>query len=388
MKKKKTLIIIIVLIIVFLIIAGIANKGKGKIEKVKVVKIEKAMITGYVYTNGTLRYENVEDIIKGLNGYLNKVYIKRGESFKKGAELFEIKNSEFLSSLYFDFIEKQLNYNSLKKEYGTNELLYKKGGISKKQKDDIYRTLKRAEITYKNHKYWQYKRLGFVYDSKSSIFGFYANTDGVILNYYYDEGDVISEMQAIITISKGSGLIAEFNVNILDSQKIKRGNSVNITSDVLPSLKISGHITSISLNPEKYGETKIIKVYSQLNIKNKVPNDLPIDGRIIYTEKENIIKVPVESLRENYNMFQKKKNKETKMNKKNYFPYFVYTIKKKENNNGIIEKKLVKVGIQNDFFVEVSTGVSQGDLVVNFSDKPLYIGEEVKYELNKVEVDF
>ncbi len=87
-------------------------------------------------------------------------------------------------------------------------------------------------------------------------------------------------------------------------------------------------------------------------------------------------------------MFNKKKNKDKELNSKSYFPYFVYTVKKVDDSKGIIEKKLIKIGIQNDFFVEVSTGISKGNLVVNFSDKPLYVGEEVKYEFNRVEVAF
>ncbi len=388
MKKKKTLVIIIIIIVIFLIIAALANKGKGKMEKVKVVKIENAQITGYVYTNGVLRYENVENIGLGLDGYLDRIFVIRGEKFKKGQELFQITNSGTLSSLYFDFIEKKLNLESVKNEYKTDKILYSKGGLSKKQIDDAYIALKRADIAYKNHKYWKYERLGFVYNKAKNSFGLYANKNGIILNYFYNEGDVIDSAKPIITITKGRELIAEFNVNILDSQKVKIGNMVNITSDVLPKLKVSGEITSISLNPEKYGETKIIKVYARLVLHNKLPNDIPIDGKIIYTKKNGIIKVPVESLRENYNIFRGKKHGKENLNKKDYFPYFVYTVRKKENSTGIIEKKLIKIGIQNDFFVEVSTGISKGDLVVNFSDKPLYSGEEVKYELNRVKINF
>ena len=382
-KKKYTLPIIIVSLVIFMIILIAIPKSNLKKEIVKCKKVIKTDFEGYIFTNGNLNYKYVEKIGGEYDGRIIKTYVSTGSKFKKGDLLFEIGYSKYLLDLYSDFMKVERTLEFTEKEYLSSEKVFEKGGISRQNFENIKNNYIDAKDHFINHRFWKYKDFGYTY--ANGRFLIKSPFSGQVIKLNYQDGERLEPEKPIAVITKGKEMTGVLNVNILDSQKIKIRDTVKITSDVLPDLKINGIVNSIDLEPKRIGEAQVIEVGVAVNINKNLPNRIPIDGKIIYEIKHNIIKVPIESLFERDSYFHKRSKKiKKKVQEKNRSLYYVYVVTPQlgKKDIGILKKQVIKIKMQNDFFVEVIDGLEEGDIVVYFSEQSIFVGEEVKYELN------
>ncbi len=378
MNRSRIILYFVLIFIAVTIVVGIFSKKKGALEKVRCVETLRSDFEGYIFTNGYLKYRIIEKYGGEYQGRIKKIYYSPGQSFKKGDKLMEIGDSSFLFDLFTDYARAKVNFDSLEVEYNGALSVFDRGGISLSEMNKLKARYFEAKTYYENHKFLYYRNSGYGYDNGDFLVR--APFNGKVLSVNYQDGENLSKVQTIMEVSRDTDMYAVLNVNILDSKKIKVGDPVSITSDVLPSFKAEGKIESVSLIPRQLNETQVIEVHAGIEMSETLPDNIPIEGKIVYEVLKDVLSIPLESLSENKNYFKNKKKESL---------YYVFVVKPEDakKRHGILEKRDVQIGMQNDFFAEITDGLKEGEMVVNYSEKPVFNKEDVEYEIDRTQED-
>lgn len=168
--------------------------------------------------------------------------------------------------------------------------------------------------------------------------------DGYVSAVYIVEGESVSSGLEIMELAAGSGLTARFEAGEYDTPMIELGQRARITSGGFPGVEFSGRVTRIYSHAiEKTGSDDEMIVPVEISL------DAPADGlragytvdvEIYVSELPNVLAVPIQALSSDAD------------------GSFVYLIR-----NGAVHKRPVTAGLYGDSLVEITEGLSQGDVV-------------------------
>lgn len=184
----------------------------------------------------------------------------------------------------------------------------------------------------------------------------YAPTEGLVVysigssgSYYsgvlIEEGTTIRYRQEIIKLPDITQMVIEVRVHETHITKVQRGQAAYVTIDSMPDLRLKGHVHKVGVLPDSssryYNPT--LKVYTcEVLIEDKLPEGLKpgVSGRaeIIITNLQNVVAVPLQA---------------------------VTSIKGEQvcfvGKGDEPQKKPVEVGLYNDKFIEIKSGLKEGD---------------------------
>lgn len=185
----------------------------------------------------------------------------------------------------------------------------------------------------------------------------YAPSEGLVVysigssgSYYsgvlIEEGTTIRFRQEIIKLPDISQMVIEVRVHETHITKIQRGQNAYVTIDSMPDLRLKGHVHKVGVLPDSssryYNPT--LKVYTcEVLIEDRLPEGLKpgVSGRaeIIITNLLNVVAVPLQAVT------SIKGEQVCFVGKEGHEP----------------EKKRVEVGLYNDKFIEIKSGLKEGD---------------------------
>ncbi|MDO8952853.1 MAG: efflux RND transporter periplasmic adaptor subunit [Draconibacterium sp.] len=180
-----------------------------------------------------------------------------------------------------------------------------------------------------------------------------APEDGIVIfgkswdGKKYSKDDDVSTYEfapPIATLPDMSKVISEIYVKEIDISKIKVGDSVRVTFDALTKVMIKGTINTIARVGESHKDfdMKAFKVIIHLdNTDEGLKPAMSSNNDIVLAKLENVISIPIISV------FRENGTK------------YVYL----KTPEGSIKQK-IKTGFENEEFVLVEEGLSEGDLVV------------------------
>ncbi|MBI5397359.1 MAG: HlyD family efflux transporter periplasmic adaptor subunit [Verrucomicrobia bacterium] len=184
----------------------------------------------------------------------------------------------------------------------------------------------------------------------------YAPTEGLVVysigssgSYYsgvlIEEGTAIRFRQEVIKLPDISQMVIEVRVHETHITKIQRGQVAYVTIDSMPDLRLKGHVHKVGVLPDSssryYNPT--LKVYTcEVLIEDKLPEGLKpgVSGRaeIVITNLQNVLAVPLQA---------------------------VTSIKGEQvcfvGKGGEPQKRPVEIGLYNDKYIEIKTGLKEGD---------------------------
>jgi HlyD family secretion protein len=171
--------------------------------------------------------------------------------------------------------------------------------------------------------------------------------DGTVLEVNVQDGNPSPVQKPMAIVADLSQMDVEAQLNEVDAGKVQLGRKVTVTSKVLGNTSVQGTIAQIA--PEAVSQPSIQGNTSPtVGVKirlDQVPALLKpgftVTIQIIVATKEGVLAVPQEAL------FQ-----EVKQN-------YVYRIQ-----GGSLHKTEVKIGIGNDTYQEITSGLNAGELVV------------------------
>ena len=184
------------------------------------------------------------------------------------------------------------------------------------------------------------------YEKQLEDYNITAPIDGVVMTKNYKEGDTIYTGSSAVTLAVVSNTDkVKFSMKIdeLDISKMKIGQAVAVSADALPSNKFNGEVTSIA--GEGTAANGVSNYLVQVTIKEpgELKSGMNVTAKTVVAEKNNILKVPAEAV-------QKTDGK-----------YYVTLPADSAGNKKTVE---VTAGINNKDYIEVVSGVAEGEEIV------------------------
>ncbi len=217
------------------IAAGAASCGNGtaknvtnaaaaeavKKVQVKVAAAELQNVEQVAEFSGTVTANVRNSIASAGATRIDKILVEVGDRVSKGQALVEMEPTNYLQA--------SAQLQNLKVEYSRAEALYKSGGISQQQLDQLKTQLDVAETSTKN-----------LYDNTKLV----SPVSGVITARNFDNGDVVGG-SPILVVEQLNPLKIRINVSEEYFSRVKVGMKVDIAIEVYPDKQFRGNVSLI-----------------------------------------------------------------------------------------------------------------------------------------------
>ncbi len=178
-----------------------------------------------------------------------------------------------------------------------------------------------------------------------------APISGTVISKNTKAGDKISaggnNAVTLATIYDLSELTFEMSVDELDVQSVAVGQTVEVSADAFEGQTFSGKVTNVSLASSYSNGVTNYPVTVTLDDAGELLPGMNVDGNIILAQAEEVLAVPVDSLMRGNRVYVKDETA--------------------EEGEGAVPEGFraveVETGLMNDDFVEIVSGLSEGDEV-------------------------
>lgn len=334
-----------ILLSILLITAGCGSNGAKTTTKEPVVpvvttKVKRGDISSFIYTTGTIFPRQESMISPKTSGRIEKLFVDEGDQVTKGEPLVMLEQERILIGVKeaeASLKEAEAQLKNLEATLKRNQQLFEEGVIDSQRFDDTTTERDLAEARVQRAKATLEK---VQQDLKDSVIE--APFDGFIVEKMMNEGEMATTMPPsnIFHIVDTSSIKIECGITEEKRKSIKLGDEVLVTVDAYPDEVFTGKITTV--NP------KIDPISRTFKIKIELPNpDFRLESgmfariNIIEYESKDALLVPQHVVVE---------EDESKK---------VFVV---ENSRAL--GKPVTTGIINGDMVEVTGGLSDGDVVV------------------------
>lgn len=412
--NKKILIIVIIVAVVLAVFAVIANSfgwiNSGIERKVSIEKPNIRTITETITANGKVQPETEIKISSDVSGEIVELNVKEGDEVKKGDLLLKINPDIYISSL--DRIKASLNstkanlantkarYEQVKAQFTQQELSYKRNkklweqkAISQAEYETAQSTYDVAKANLESAKQDIISSEFAVQSSEASLkeanenltkTSIYAPMSGTVSKLNVELGERVvgtiqmagTEMLRIANLYK---MEVKVNVNENDIVKVKLGDTAIIEVDAYINRKFKGLVSEIANSANTTSglstdqvtsfEVKISILYESYKdlIPSNNPNYYPFRPGMsasldIQTNTvNNCLTVPIQAVTTRADT-TKSFNKTIEIEKestKNTSTEVVFIYQK-----GIVLSKTVKIGIQDNNYIQIISGITLEDEIV------------------------
>ena len=240
-------------------------------------------------------------------GILNKIYVKKGDKVKKGKILAVLNNAQQKANLF----QAENDYKKAKVDGAASEI---------EEKSLNY------EASYENYQ-------------KTLI---QAPFNGEVVDVSAYEGDTVSSSTPIVSLINRDKIFVEADVDEVDIKEVSVGQKAEVSFDAYPDLILPAKVSDISPVAITKGGITIIEVKLELfEFDERIKSGFSAEAEIVVVETHNVLRVPLESVVE-------RKGK-----------YFVSLVSKNGNKT-----TPVKVGISNGEYIQITSGLKEGDKIV------------------------
>ena len=295
----------------------ITGKGAVYVETAKVIKKD---IYSYIEYAGKLEAVNIVDVVPNISAIVEDILVKEGDFVEKG-KLLAILDSTQLK-------QAQLKFENVKKTYARMKELKNKGSLEQSKFDEVETGYKAAKTGYE-----------FLLKHTNVR----APISGIISYISVKENETFSPaaptvlgkpcLFRLINLDK---MKAKINVSDKDITYIKIGQRVLIKIDSNPDDEFIGKVSFVSPQADRLSGTFLCKI--EINNKEHLLKHLQFARiKILTNISKNTLVIPQNAL----------------INSD-----IVFVI---ENN--IAQKRTVTTGIQNEYEIEILSGISENEVV-------------------------
>lgn len=293
---------------------GYAKEGNMLVRNVEIkVKNPGTLMTTHTATatvndiscnaSGTFEYLTLKTITAKVSGDVSTLYVNEGSRVSSGTAIAQLSSDSVTSNV-----------------------------------KNASRSLEEAQISRENAQ------------ERLDNYTITAPISGMVVEKNVKAGDKLDNTNAstaMAVIFDMSSLEFELSVDELDINSVKLGQKVIITADALDGKTYNGEVTNVSINGTTSGGVTTYPVtVTILDFDESLLPGMNIDAEIITTSAENVLAVPVTAVNRGNTVFVKGE----KENEKDIAPEGYKTVR-------------VKTGVYNDEFIEIKSGLSEGDIV-------------------------
>ncbi|KZE10848.1 MULTISPECIES: efflux RND transporter periplasmic adaptor subunit [Priestia] len=372
---KKGIIITAVAVVIVAVI-GInvyrAQSVSGKAVNVHVANLKEKKLRNTVMVPGTLKLADEQYVyFDAEKGEVERFHVTEGSRVQQGTSLVTYESDTLdleqeqnklekkSSQLQIDSVSKQLsNLNKKQKELEKEMSKQEARDQIDTERTQLNLDLETAKIDLERNKL-EAKSIA----KKERNLDVASDINGTVLEVDKEAVNNTSDVQKpLIHIGNTDEYLATGVLSEYDALKIKTGQAVKITSDVLPDKEWSGSVKQIDYLPQQQASAE-----AGNDAANQYPVEVKVDDQDI-----TMIKPGFKLLLEIETSSKKASSLPIKAVVNEDGEKYVYVVKDKK-----AVRKEVKIGETTNKFIEIKSGVSSKDKVITNPSKDLTDGAEV-----------
>jgi len=378
---KKPIIVAILLLLVVGIPLSKKFLNSDEAKQVKVEAISTHKIQASILASGQLKHEQEVKLSAEVIGRVTKLYVEEGEKVKIGQLLLQIDDESFIAALEQQnaavsqqkvAIERQqLVVNNLKKQWQRKSRLFKKDLLDKDGFEAISHSYEVSKVDLRSSLELLKQVVARSEQARDQLSKTKVNSpiNGYITSLDIKEGETAITGttnimgSSLMTIANPESMLAEINVDEADIAYVSIGQKAEIISIAFENKPIQGTVKSIASSAKQTPGRQSLSFVVKLSLKT-APNMNLRPGMTcraeVFTEGEqDKLSIPLNAIR----------TKED--NEENSVENYVFRIKHEDTDNGVVEQVTIEVGISDDAYQEVISGLISGDKIVIGPDKIL-----------------
>lgn len=354
--RKKIIIAVVVLLVLAGLVALSVRSSQSKVTTVTTAKVVREDLSSVVTGSGEIKAKTYVNIGAQGFGKITKLYVKEGDTVKKGQKLAQLENVQSSADVNAqrasietaqkdsdaanaaidtsvadiargraDLEQKTLDYKRAQDLYNS-QLISKSDFDAKKAAYDVsVATLKESQAKLAQMKAQSASSTGRVTQANATlrkltdVLGkteYIAPFDGIVTNLPVREGETVvvgiqnSPGSTLMTLADMSVVTAEVRVDETDIVNVKLGELVDVTIDAMPDQVFKGRVTEIgdqalvrssgvatSQTTAGTQEAKDFKVV--VTVDNPPANLRPgfsTTAKITTASKSNVLAIPIQAL--------------------------------------------------------------------------------------------
>lgn len=362
---KKWLIIALILLVIalpLLLRAKSANAGKP----VQAQPVALQAIRPTILASGTLAYRTEVALTAEVTAKVTEILVAEGDDVAAGQLLLRLDPESYRNAIEREAAGQEQNRIGIerqnvalelrRKQFERTEKLFKAGMVDKSRFDEDRNQLQLAEVELKASREALKRAEAVLADAREQL----SKTEVrapikgrvVALPIKVGETAIPSTMSLagaqLMTIADTSAIQAELKVDEGDIAKIVVGQRVDIFAAAYPEQALQGRVEKIALAPTVENQARAYKVTVQLQApaELKLRSGMSCRAEIFLSDGSKQLAVPVEAI-----ISEDKDGKRTERS--------VVLLQA-----GQARKVAVQIGISDDRWQEVRSGVKAGDMVV------------------------
>lgn len=352
MKKKWFAAGAILIIIVFVIFGLSMNsqRADSTVNEIETTTLQEQEMSENVIVPGSLKLSNEQIVYyQSEKGEVEEILVKEGDTVKKGDALIRYRSETLLNEQKQNQL--QINMNYLEME----SIQKKRREIDKKLEDDIdNEELQTAQDELEFQEQQKELEISQVLLEKDSIeqklsdIDVKSTVDGTVVTVSEEAlaSSAQSDPQPMVRIGSMENMIVSGGISEYDTLKIKKDQSVKLTSDAMPEESWEGTISFISDLPEQSpSEDSGVSYVVEAKVDDE---EIPLRPGFkmlmeVETDKKTVDALPLTAV---------------KREAENDYVYVV--------EEGVAKRKEVNTGMVTDEYMEIKGGVEkEAEVILN-----------------------
>lgn len=357
--KKFFKVFFTILIILAIVLIGLkqCTKKSGVAQgtnlfELRTAKVTRGEIATQIDITGEIEPETIVEIKSKVSGKIIKFYKNINDRVEAGDLIATIEidyqQANTITSTRSNLDLARIRHTWALRDFNDIKMRYESGYESEYSYETAAKDLEQAEISY-NIAQEQYKQVEEI-DTKGEESKIFSSVSGTVITRNVEEGEMVSSINsgfsdgtAIMQIADLTQMIVKSNINEIDINKYKEGQTAVITIPANPKFEYHGVITQIAAMAKNVNNVKVFPIQIELqNVDEFIKPGMTAEITIMGDSKSDIIILPITAL------FSNEKGEDV-----------VYVVE----NGKIVSTNVIVTGINNLSHVEVISGVSEGQEV-------------------------
>ena len=283
----------------------LGSSGGANDEALPVVKVFRGTVVDKALAIGTVEPEHEISVKSKVSGVVKQILADAGTYVRAGAPLLEVKPDPTpmeLADAKRQVQIRQVEIDNMTKESARKETLAKKNLISAKEYEDFQQSFEEAQLQLKIAR----ERLALLENGRVTIENtriesiVKAPIDGYVLRKMVEVGDPVTPLTSyqegtvLMKMANMDRLLFKGSVDEIDVGRLKEGMEAELKVGALPSEKILGKLSKISLKAEKKENATVFPIEIALpRASNSVLRaGYSANASVIIQKKDSVLLIP------------------------------------------------------------------------------------------------
>jgi HlyD family secretion protein len=386
--NKRLLIILGIVLLVVAVPLLQARLSGGNVVSVQVEKVEPRVIRSSVLASGRLVYSEEAKLSSEEIGKVTQVYVEEGDHVTKGQLVLQIDDQRYRAAVEqneaasrvqeFAIERQQLQVENLRTQWDRMKGLHDKKLVDDDRFVTATNNLKIAEVDLSSSREGLSQVRAQLEQARDHLAKTrtYAPIDGLVTSVDIKVGETAIASSTnipgstLMTIANPESILTEVSVDEADIAGVAVGQSARVYAIAYPDTPVEGTVMSIAVSAKvadgQQGRSFAVKIKLGNTSSIKLRSGMSCRAEIFAATREDVLAAPIQAIRVEEDIA----TGETKR--------YAFI-----ERGGTAVRVPVEVGLSDDSYQEVTSGLKAGDAVIVGPDRVLRSledGDRVKVE--------